>query len=120
MILNLRSLRDKNVLIVEDEYLIAMDLENTLREQGAHVVGPAASVDEALELLAHAHVDCAVLDVNLQGERIYAVADSLRVAGIPYVFATGYAPSTIAPGYEDVPCLTKPFDPEVVTSMLRG
>jgi CheY-like chemotaxis protein len=119
MILELRSLRDKNVLIVEDEYLIAIDLGSTLREQGANVIGPAASVDEALELIAHNHIDCAVLDINLQGELVYAVADSLRNAGIPYIFATGYDDSGILPGYEDIPCVTKPFDPEVVTATLR-
>lgn len=119
MILKLRSLRDKNVLIVEDEYVIALDLEHTMRKQGANVVGPAASVEEALNLLSRTHVDCAVLDINLQGERVYAVADSLRNAGIPYVFATGYDPPSILHGYEDVPCITKPFDPEVVSSALR-
>jgi CheY-like chemotaxis protein len=120
MILKLRSLRDKNVLIVEDEYVIALDLEHSVRKHGANVVGPASSVDEALELIAHTHVDCAVLDINLQGERVYAVADSLRNAGIPYVFATGYDAPSIPAGYENVPCICKPFDPEVVTSILRG
>ena len=119
MILKLRSLRNKNVLIVEDEYVIALDLEHTVRKHGANVVGPASSVDEAMNLLAHTRIDCAVLDINLQGERVYTVADSLQRAGIPYVFATGYDAPSIPERYEKVPCICKPFDPEVVTSVLR-
>jgi two-component system, response regulator PdtaR len=78
-------------LVVEDEFLIAMELEQTLRRAGYQVVGPAPSVGTALELLRQVHPDAAVLDVNLAGERVTPVAEVLRAMAIPFVLASGYA-----------------------------
>jgi CheY-like chemotaxis protein len=121
-------LAGQNILIVEDEYFIAQDMADAIRGAGATVVGPVATREQALALLASgAPLDAAVLDINLQGDVVYPVAEALRVRGVPFVFATGYDRPTIAAEYRDVPCWGKPFDyaalvdalPEI-TARVRG
>jgi DNA-binding response OmpR family regulator len=65
----------RQILVVEDEFLIAMEVEQTLRRAGYQVVGPAPSLGTALELLRQVRPDAAVLDVNLAGERVTPVAE---------------------------------------------
>ncbi len=78
------------VLVVEDSALIAMDLEAILAAAGHTVIGPATSVAEALPLAAGDHVDVALLDVDLDGELVTPVAETLRARGIPFAFSTGF------------------------------
>jgi CheY-like chemotaxis protein len=78
------------VLVVEDEFLIAMDLEQLLRRHGWRVLGPAATVAAALRLLRGAMPDVALLDVNLGGELVTPVAVELRARGVPFVLASAY------------------------------
>ena len=79
------------VLIVEDEFLIAMYLEAVLREHGWRVLGPAATVAMALSLLEDGEMpDVALLDVNLRGETVVPVAEVLRERGVPIVLASAY------------------------------
>ena len=82
-------LRGKRILVVEDEPLVAMMIEDILLGAGAEIVGPAATLANALELVDQP-IDAALLDVNLAGERVYPVARRLLHRGIPFVFATGY------------------------------
>ena len=98
------SLRGRRVLVVEDEYLIAEDLREQLLSCGAEVLGPVACVAEALALLKDGTApDLAILDIGLGREKVYPVADALRVRDIPFVFATGYDASAIPEGYAGVP-----------------
>ena len=78
------------VLVVEDEFLIAMDLERLLGRHGFRVLGPAATVAEALHLLDGDVPDVALLDVNLRGEMVTPVAEALRARGVPFVLASAY------------------------------
>jgi two-component SAPR family response regulator len=79
------------VLVVEDEFLIAMDLEAMLKEHGWRLLGPAATVAEALALLEAGKMpDVALLDVNLRGETVVPVAEVLRERGVPIVLASAY------------------------------
>jgi DNA-binding response OmpR family regulator len=78
------------VLVVEDEVLIAIDLERTLRRHGYRVLGPATTVAEALRLLDGETPDVAPLDVNLRGELVTPVAEVLRARGVPFVLASAY------------------------------
>ena len=79
------------VLVVEDEFLIALDLELLLRRHGWRVLGPAATVAAALRLLRQgATPDVALLDVNLRGELVTPVAAELRARGVPFVLASAY------------------------------
>ncbi len=106
------ALAGRRVLVVEDEYFVADDIERALRRLGAEVVGTFATRGEALEAFTlGARVDAAVLDINLRGEPIYPVADALRDAGVPFVFATGYDEASLPEPYRDVPRWEKPFDP---------
>ena len=103
------SLRGCRVLVVEDEYLIAEDLCEELLSCGAEVMGPAACVADALDLLGYGPApDMAVLDIGLENEKVYPVADALRARGIPFVFATGYDARVIPTAYADVPRTEKP------------
>jgi two-component system, response regulator PdtaR len=83
------------VLVVEDEFLIAMDLEALLWDHGWRVLGPAATVAEALRLLEDGEMpDVALLDVNLRGETVVPVAEVLRERGVPIVLASAYDHTT--------------------------
>ena len=103
-------LADHRILVVEDEYLIAMDVKRWLTAAGATVVGPAPSVGRALDLIDGGDLAAAVLDVNLgPGDTVYPVAAELGALGVPYIFATGDVKLSAANGYQDRPRLTKPF-----------
>lgn len=101
-------LKDKRILVVEDEALIAVMVEDMLLELGSHVVGPAATIEAALELARSAEIDAAVLDVNVRGERIDPVAEALMARGIPVLFATGYGEVRLASGVQTT-VIDKPY-----------
>ncbi len=114
----------KRILVVEDEMIVAMLIEDILMDNGAIVVGPAARVNKALDLLGSETVDAALLDVNLAGENTMPVAQELRRRGIPFAFATGYGAAGIPDGFAGQPLLQKPFQErdlqEVMTRVLAG
>ncbi|UYW33147.1 response regulator [Methylorubrum extorquens] len=98
------------VLVVEDEYLIALLMTEWLEAAGADVVGPAPTVEKALALIESDVVDAAILDVNLgHGRTVNLVADKLSVIGVPYMFATGDVMMAIADAYKHQPRVEKPF-----------
>jgi PAS domain S-box-containing protein len=105
------SLAGKRILVVEDEALIALQWQDVLGRLGCEVVGPVATILEALNCLAQEPLDLAVLDVNLQGGRSFAIADVLVAKGIPFLFCTGYASAMDLPArFQGVPVLGKPLD----------
>ena len=104
-----QRLQNRRILVVEDEYFLADDMRETLSEAGAEVLGPVPSVAEARALVeADARIDAAVLDINLQGEEVFPVADLLRLRGVPFVFATGYDGWAIPERFADTSRLEKP------------
>ena len=103
-------LRDRRILVVEDEYLIAMSLADALENAGSVVVGPASSVDKAIQTIdSEPHIDAAVVDVNLGGVRAYAVADMLIARKIPFVFTSGYEDNALRERYSQVGTCPKPY-----------
>jgi len=109
------------LLLVEDEYLIAKFLAEIVEELGAEVLGPVASVEDALELIAHCpEIDAAILDVNLRGETVYPVADVLIDRRVPLVFTSGYGRDALPSRYGDVDLFTKPVCPSTVTAAVAG
>ena len=103
------SLVDRRVLVVEDEYLIAMEMAHCLRAEGAEIVGPVANAKQALALIEAGPLDAAVLDVNLRGEAVYEVADRLCERRVPYLFATGEVLIEDRSDYRSRPKLEKPM-----------
>lgn len=83
-------LANRRVLLVEDEFLILAMLCDMITDAAAVVVGPATTVDEALQLAKAAEMDAAILDMNLNGQWSDPVAETLVGRGIPFVFTTGY------------------------------
>lgn len=104
------SLKGRRILVVEDEMMIAILVEDMLNELGCSVVGPAHALDTALALArAENEIDAALLDVNLAGQPVFAVADALRLIGVPAIFATGYGGAGLRDVDHGAPVLEKPF-----------
>lgn len=98
-----------NILVVEDEFLIADDVTALLRDVGADVIGPAASLPEAMRLAGDSeHIDAAVLNIDLGGVLVFPLADELQARGVSFLFLTGYGDSTIPDQYAAIPCCRKP------------
>jgi len=103
-------LRDRRILVVEDEFLIAMSLQDALESAGSVVVGPVPSVDKAIKTIdSESQIDAAVLDVNLGGALAYAVADKLIARKIPFVFTSGYEDNVLRDRYAQVKNCPKPY-----------
>ncbi len=96
------SARKAIVLIVEDEWLVAIDLAEEVTGDGYEVLGPAHTVSEALDLIKDADVDAALLDVNLRNETSYPVAEALAERGVPFSFLSGYAENQLEAGFQDL------------------
>lgn len=101
----------RHVLIVEDQVLIAMDLEDALTALGHGVFGNVTRLDKAMHLAREADIDFAILDIDLAGEPSFPVAAILRERAIPFIFTSGYGDSGLVDGYRDDPTLSKPFAP---------
>ena len=99
----------RRVLIVEDEPLLALNIDDMLTELGYSVAGTATRIETALLLAANREFEIAVLDINLAGSNTFPVADILRARGIPFVFTSGYGPGGLVDGYREAHLLTKPF-----------
>jgi CheY-like chemotaxis protein len=114
------GLSGRRILVVEDEALIAMLVEDALLDAGANVLGPAATVEEALALFESGNPEAAVLDINLAGQASTPVADLLADHGVPFVVATGYGAAGLPERHRGVPVLAKPYDPqELVETLTR-
>ncbi len=97
------------VLVAEDEYVIAEEVAAVLAGAGAEVLGPVATVAEALRLAAaEGRLDAALLDVSLRGKAIWPVVDALLARGVPVVLATGYDASALPQAYAHLPRCEKP------------
>jgi CheY-like chemotaxis protein len=102
-------LRGCRVLVVEDEFLVALLLEDQLERLGCRIEETAASLAEAMEAVAGGSFDLAVLDVNLNNEKSFAVAAALEARGTPFLFATGFGAAGIDPAFAQAPVLQKPY-----------
>ena len=100
------------VLVVEDEYLIRMLLEDMLEELGYALVAAVGTISEAREIATNGEFNAAILDVNLDGQEIYPIAEILAKRGVPFVFVTGYGERSLPEPYRGRPALQKPFQAE--------
>jgi CheY-like chemotaxis protein len=107
------------VLIVEDEIMVAMMIEDVLTDYGFRLAGHAPTVGQALAMVDATGFDVAILDLNLDGEDTYGVADKLRGLGLPFIFSTGYGADGVRAAYRNQRIIEKPFDPGELTEALR-
>ncbi|WP_260923294.1 response regulator [Novosphingobium sp. 9] len=107
------------VLVVEDEPLVAMELTMEIEDHGGIAIGPASSCEQALSMIAARPPMVALLDGNLNGERVDIVADKLAQAGTPFAFVSGYNRDHLPEAHRDRPMLGKPFLPADVRAMLQ-
>jgi len=108
---------DRRILLVEDEELVALELSTELSRLGWGIVGPAATLAEALALLS-ANFDAAVLDVNLRGRSVYPLAKALEERDVPFLFCTGYEMADPEGRFPRVPVIRKPAHPAAVSAAL--
>jgi DNA-binding response OmpR family regulator len=115
------SLQGLRILVLEDEYLIAMDVEQLCRDHGAEAISisralPEMGADDAIDF------DVAIIDVMLGNVSTFPFAEILRERGIPFLFATGYVDSREHySDFADVEVVGKPYDPEnLVSAILRA
>jgi CheY-like chemotaxis protein len=106
------------IFIVEDEYLIRMLLEDMLSELGFSVAAMAGNLSEACALAKDTELDIAILDVNLDGEDVFPVAEILSNRSKPFVFVTGYGGLGLPDNYRGRPTLQKPFQFEDLKTTL--
>ncbi len=106
------------VLVVEDEFMIGLDVSQQLASAGYEVIGLATSVRKALRL--EPTCDVAVLDVNLGGETCEPVARKLRGSGKPFVVLTGYSPDNLTSSFNDATVLAKPAGIADVVAAVRA
>jgi DNA-binding LytR/AlgR family response regulator len=102
------------VLVLEDEFFLASDLEKALRAGGAEVIGPFADLESARHQVAQGGFDVAVIDINLRDQTTYVIADELRSANIPLLFATGYSEEAIPARFHDIRRWEKPYELEML------
>jgi CheY-like chemotaxis protein len=107
----------KRILLVEDESLIAMMMDQTLRELDLDVVGPFGTVHEALEAIEQESVDAGILDINLGGEMAYPIAHILQARKVPFVFMTGYGAETVTAPFSDARIFQKPLEREMLREL---
>lgn len=114
------DLRGLRILIAEDEYLLACEMEQEAETAGAIVVGPVASLDEVNRLTEERAFDAAILDINLSGEYVYPVADILLQRAVPFLFLTGYSRAAVPERFSGVPHCNKPVSSlEVLETLAR-
>lgn len=114
-----KALGGRRILLVESNLFLAMDLGEALRRRDAEVIGPAALVSNALNLMeSYDRLDGAVMEVGLDGKFTYAVADALRCKQIPFVFITGYDARAISKAYADAPRFEKPVNTDDLADSL--
>jgi two-component sensor histidine kinase/two-component SAPR family response regulator len=110
-------IRNSNILVVEDEPLIALMTSRNLRELEAVVLGPFNTAREARAAMA-SRIDAALLDVNIGGEFVYELASELEKRGVPIIFVTGYHAAAIDARFADAPVLTKPVERDDLAAVL--
>jgi PAS domain S-box-containing protein len=115
-----RAVSGNRLLLVEDEALTGMMMSDMLTELGFDVVGPFGRVADAMAAFGREDFQAAVLDVNLDGEMVYPVADAVLARGVPFVFVTGYSAEGIDRRFAQVPVLQKPIERQVLQSVFGG
>lgn len=111
--------RERKVLLVEDEEIVALALVDELQRLGWSIVGPATTLDEAQRLVSSGTpIDAAILDVNLQGRWSHEIAEALGRRGVPFIACTGYEIVDPDGRFAGVPVITKPIGADRLSATL--
>lgn len=110
------NVKQKKILIVEDEFLIACELDQYFTAAGACVLGPFANLDSAADYVDEA--EAAVLDVKISGDLVFPIADRLMGRGTPFCFYTGYDHHLLPPRFSKVAFVSKPVNISVIIDKL--
>jgi DNA-binding LytR/AlgR family response regulator len=112
------SLQGRRILVVEDDYLVALALIGILEQAGAWVLGPIGTLDEAIVVVENdgKSFDVAILDIDLHGRKSYPVADALAARAVKVVFTTGYDASVIEGKYRQYPRCEKPCNADALVA----
>lgn len=114
-----QPLAGSRVLIVEDEFIIALELQSNFEDAGAEVVGPAYTLADALELATHADITAATLDLRLMRDSVAPVARALAKRGIPFVFYSGQPSNDpVIAEWPQYRAVSKPAHPEELVEAL--
>jgi DNA-binding LytR/AlgR family response regulator len=105
-----QPLNGLRLLVVEDQFFVAMEVTDLISSLGAEVIGPYSLLNQALDAVQRQAIDGGVLDVKLDSEKSYPIADVLMDSGRPVLLVTGGDPEGIPEKYRALPCLLKPFD----------
>lgn len=108
------------ILIVEDEFLVGVQLEEDLLAAGHAIVGPCTTLEEAIATARRESFDLALLDINLNGVRVYPLADELICRGVPVILVSGYQRSDLPARFRDTPQIAKPYDPTTLAGAIRA
>lgn len=108
------------ILVVEDEFLIALDIVAALEQAGIVVAGPASTVHDALATIERQQLRGALLDAHLGGESAARIADALSARGIPFAFVSGYGRESLPPAYRQAPLVRKPFTDQDLLAAVAG
>lgn len=103
------AIKGCRVFVVEDESIITMMLQDMFEELGCEVAGLSSRFADALDKAATLAFDVAVLDVNLNGQRTFPIAEALAKRNMPFIFATGYGAAAVPEAFRAAPVLQKPF-----------
>jgi DNA-binding NarL/FixJ family response regulator len=115
------DLRGLRVLLVEDSYLVASSLSRMIRDLGGEVVGPVATVQEALPLVSGRACDVGILDVNLGGETSEPVANRFVEMKLPFMFVTGYSsPTLMSDRFQNARRVHKPVSEAALAMAIRA
>jgi two-component SAPR family response regulator len=106
-------------MIVDDEMIIALDLEAMLEDLGHTVVETVSRVDRGMELAKTSDIDMAILDINVRGQPSFPIAQILRDRSVPFIFSSGYGEGGLIDGFRDELVLTKPYDTEGLRRILQ-
>ena len=106
------------ILVVEDEFYLAMEMQDEIERAGGAVIGPYGDLDAGLASLKQGLADCALLDINLGVGPSFEIADALRAEGVPFIFLTGYDASAIPDRFSDVQRVQKPANVSTILHML--
>ena len=112
--------RPRCVLIVEDDVLLGMAIGICVQDAGYEIAGLARSVEAALETLSRQTVDAALLDVNLQGELVFPVANALAERGVPFVFVTAHPRGDLPETHRHRPIVPKPYYDAAISAALAS